>query len=370
MDIGSKGFDSKGWRAAGGGALFGGVILLLGACGDESSGTSLAGNAECDLDRDLLVQNLAPNAIPAVTYPTIVSANDPAVDYLSDEDRVLGVVIEGQARAYPHNILWHHEIVNDQIGDTEIAVTFCPLTGSGLAFDPNHGGDLLDLGVSGFLFANNLVLYDRISTNLYGPQLGVEGKCSTFRDSALDLMAVQEMSWGRWKRLHPDTEVMGNDQGFFRDYQRYPYGDYDRITDESLLFSMVVDRSRPIKERVLAIRSGDGGRGYPYGELAELGEFVALNETVAGIPTAVFFEAREGWSALAFDARVDGEALTFDAVSPGTWADRETGSTWTLDGRAVSGLHTGATLTPRADAYTLFWFAWKHFQPNGETFGQ
>jgi hypothetical protein len=83
----------------------------------------------------------------------MVSVGAEGAEYLFDFDRVLGVVVNGEARAYPHNILWYHEIVNDRIGDTWISVTFCPLTGLGLVFDPFVDGNLLELGVSGLLFA-------------------------------------------------------------------------------------------------------------------------------------------------------------------------------------------------------------------------
>ena len=76
----------------------------------------------------------------------------------------------------------------------------------------------------------------------------------------------------------------------------------------------------------------------------------------------------EAPSALAFDARVNGQTLTFDADPSGVWTDQETGSTWTLDGAAIAGPLVGERLDPRADAYTLFWFAWRHFQPDGDTY--
>ena len=89
---------------------------------------------------------------------------------------------------------------------------------------------------------------------------------------------------------------------------------------------------------------------------------------VGGIPTAVFFDASGGQTALAFDARVNGQTLTFDAAPAGFWTDRETGSTWAIDGSATAGPLAGARLQTRADAYTLFWFAWRHFQPDGRMF--
>ncbi|MDX1493355.1 MAG: DUF3179 domain-containing protein [Longimicrobiales bacterium] len=345
------------------------VVLSLAAC-QESGSTGVTPGPVCELDRDLLIASLPPNAIPALNEPVMVTPDDPGASYLLGTDRVLGVVVDGEARAYPHNIFWWHEIVNDRIGDRWISVTFCPLTGSGLGFDPNledHGR--LDLGVSGLLFANNLVMYDRESGSVYGPQLEVEGSCDAFVDEALALAPVREMSWARWQELHPDTKVVSVDLTTGRNYREYPYGDYDQLESDELLVPMQVDRSRAIKERVLAIRVGDGGRGYPFLELQELGSVAAVNELVGGVPTVIFYEEAQGMSAVAYEAQAGGQTLTFQAdEDSGLWVDDETGSTWGLDGMAVAGPLQGERLSPRADAYVLFWFAWRHFQPSGSTF--
>lgn len=357
------------WKAVAKGASLGLTVLVAGACGDDSP-TSSFGDPMCDLNQDLLISSLAPEAIPAINEPPMVAPGDPSTDYLLDTDRVVGVVVDGEARAYPHNIFWWHEIINDRIGDQWVSITFCPLTGSALGFDPNlEGFGRLDLGVSGLLFANNLVMYDRGSGALYGPQLTVTGACDSFRGETLPLAPIQEMSWARWKELHPETTVVSGDLAFDRNYRQYPYGDYDDLDSDELLVPMSVDRSRPIKERVLGIRENQGGKGYPFLELQELGPVVAINETVAGIPTAIFFEERDGMAALAFDRRVDGQTLTFQADRVnGVWTDQETGSTWTISGDAIDGPLQGQRLETRADAYTLFWFAWRHFQPQGEVF--
>ena len=133
-------------------ALTSALVLVAATCVDDTP-TATVRNQTCDLNPDLLFSSLPPDRIPALSEPEMVSPDDPGADYLLDSDRVLGVYMNGEARAYPHNILWHHEIVNDQIGGDWISVTFCPLTGSGLAFDPQIGSRRLDIGVSGLLFA-------------------------------------------------------------------------------------------------------------------------------------------------------------------------------------------------------------------------
>lgn len=352
------------------------ALLSLAACDDGPAGLDggeeVDGDAVCDLNQDLLWSSLPPDQIPALTEPTMVAPDHASAAYVRPGDRVLGVVVDGEARAYPHNILWHHEIVNDRIGDRWVTVTFCPLTGSGLAFDPTSvDGSPIDFGVSGLLFANNLVMYDRGTGQVFGPQLSATGKCSGFKGDRLEVLPVFETSWARWLELHPETRVVSDETGHSRNYQFYPYQSYDELTNDDLLFPFPVNTQRPIKERVLTIRRDDtGGRGYPFGELADLGSTSTVNEVVDGTAMVVLYEASSGGTAMAYEAPVvGGEALTFQPDGGGTFVDEQTGTRWNIEGLALEGELAGTELTPAHDSYVLFWFAFKHFQPNSSTFG-
>jgi hypothetical protein len=81
--------------------------------------------------------------------------------------RVTGVRIGNDFRAYPHKILDWHEIINDEIGGKPVAITFCPLTGTSIGIERSLEGSPVEFGVSGFLFRNNLILYDRISESYW-----------------------------------------------------------------------------------------------------------------------------------------------------------------------------------------------------------
>lgn len=340
--------------------------LTLSGC-TESAGNS---DVDCDLDDSLIRRGAGVEGIPALTFPDMVPPEDPLAAYLEEDDRVLGVVVNGVARAYPHNVLWWHEIVNDSIGGTIMAITFCPLTGSGLVFhtwaDTLRGAP--EFGVSGLLYANNLIMYDRQTGSLYGPQLEVTGRCDLFNGEPLPLYPVLETSWRRWKELYPITTVVGSETGHSRDYRLYPYGPYDQVGNNQLLYNQPVDPSRPLKERVLGIRIGDdAGRGYPFSELAALGSRAAVHEDIGGVPIAVFWDEADGQNAVAYESLLNDMPLSFTAEAGG-WRDAETGSLWDLAGRAVEGPLTGERLTPVADAYVAFWFAWRFFQTDATIF--
>ncbi len=351
------------------------IILLLSfsafACGSgtgvDSAGSSTTASANCLIPQSQLV-NGGPgrDGIPALNRPAAVPAL--AGDrFLARDALVLGVAIGGQARAYPHNVLWWHEIVNDELGGRAIVVSYCPLTGSGMVYDPVIGGRTLNFGVSGLLFDNNLVLFDRATDSLWS-QMRVQSVCGTLSSTAPALLPVVQSTWAAWKALHPDTTVVSFDTGFQRNYNQYPYGNYDQLGDNSLLFPQsFVDPRRPMKELVLGVREGAAARAWPYGAL---GDRAAVNDAIAGRAVLVIFD-RAGQLALAFDRDVAGRRLSFEVVEgtqfPFHVQDRETGTLWDLTGTAVAGPLTGSHLNQVA-TYSAMWFAWAAFNRDTELF--
>jgi len=306
------------------------------------------------------------DGIPSLTRPKVVDASGGDL-FLPPEALVLGVVAGGEARAYPHNVLWWHEIINDTLGGLPITVSFCPLTGSGMVYDAVVGGQVLEFGVSGLLFDNNLILYDRSTDSLWS-QMRVEAICGSLIGSVPTLRPVVQSTWAAWKSLHPETTVVDFDTGFSRDYRRYPYGSYDQLFDGSLLFPSTLDDPRlRRKELVLGLVQDQIARAYPY---EALGERAVVNDDLAGRGVLVVFD-REAQMALAFDREVEGQVLTFEAVEgegfPFRLRDLETGSLWTLDGQAVEGELAGARIEPRR-TFSAMWFAWAAFNRGTEIF--
>ncbi|MES9860025.1 MAG: DUF3179 domain-containing (seleno)protein, partial [Candidatus Thiodiazotropha sp. 4PDIVS1] len=105
------------------------------------------------------------DGIPAIDQPEFVSSDE--ADFLTPDDRILGVVRNGVAKAYPISILNWHEIVNDVFDDEPVVITFCPLCGTGMAFEAMIDRQTLTFGVSGLLYNSDVLLYDRHSESLW-----------------------------------------------------------------------------------------------------------------------------------------------------------------------------------------------------------
>ncbi|MBI4421688.1 MAG: DUF3179 domain-containing protein [Gemmatimonadetes bacterium] len=334
------------------------------------------GSADVGLECSLPVTQLfdggpGRDGIPALTNPALARVADPAVSYLADNDRVIGLVIGSEALAVPLNILWWHEIVNLDHAGRRLAITHCPLTGSSLVFD-RANIDNVTFGVSGLLYLSNLVMYDRSEPVSLWPQMLRGARCGRKDGTALTMVASIEMTWAGWRSLYPDTRVVSSATGHARDYRDYPYGDYGNLDDETLIFPLPdVDHRRPLKERVLGVPYGErgpthprprAGMALPFGLLDRLGPLAAVTVNVTGSPTVVFWD-RSRQAAMAYETRANGQALTFGHSAEEIF-DEQTGSRWRVDGLAVSGPLAGTRLTAKPDAFVAYWFAWAAFYPD------
>src|SRR5258708_19860527 len=116
-----------------------------------------------------------PDGIPAIDHRRFIRAAQ--VSFLSASEPVLALQVGADARAYPVQILIWHEIVNDTVGRVPVAVTYCSLCNSAIAYDRRAAGRVLSFGTSGLLYDSNLVMYARQTQSL----------CMQFTSPALSL---------------------------------------------------------------------------------------------------------------------------------------------------------------------------------------
>ena len=352
------------------GAIMASAMLISGCGGDPSAPGQTDTNAllTCSIDESLIVSGgVGRNGVPSLQDPLLVGPSSARAEYLLPKDRVIGIEVDGQYVAIPHNILWWHEIVNfDDLG-VPLAVTYCPLTGSSVVFNRSSGVDGSSFGVSGLLFLNNLIMFNRSeegATESLFPQMMRGGRCGPLDGQALTMYPAVEMRWESWRSLHPETRVVGEIDDPNRDYRVYPYGNYESYV-QTLYPQTDIDGRRYSKERVLGIPgAGGSGLAFPFTALSALAGVdghAVVRETVDGEPVVVFWNGAAR-SAIAFRPTVDGQTLTFETSEAG-YMDVETGSSWTLDGLALSGAFAGRTLEMFPEAYVSFWFAWAAFHP-------
>ncbi|MHC5025127.1 MAG: DUF3179 domain-containing (seleno)protein [Planctomycetota bacterium] len=183
--------------------------------------------ATCLVARDTLVPaTLYRDMIPVLDEPGVMPGREVAAQneqergkFLVSADRVIGVVIDGVARAYPLNLLNVHEIVNDTLGGVPIAVTYHWPCDSAVVLDRRSGDETLRFGHSGIVSNSNLLLYDRQpGAEPTAPQPGaslwrqldaraVAGPAAA-NGRSLRIVPSELVNWATWLERHPDTTVM------------------------------------------------------------------------------------------------------------------------------------------------------------------
>ncbi|GIU89787.1 MAG: hypothetical protein KatS3mg010_0886 [Acidimicrobiia bacterium] len=166
-----------------------------------AQGGSAGGAPEPLVDlREIRSGGPPPDGIPSIDEPVFVRAAD--VDFLADEEPVLALEIDGDARAYPVQILVWHEIVNDTVAGTPVAVTYCPLCNSAVAYDRRVEGRVLEFGTSGLLWNSALVMYDRQTETLWSHFTG-QGIVGVLTGVELATFPVATVPWSVWRDAHP-----------------------------------------------------------------------------------------------------------------------------------------------------------------------
>ena len=204
------------------------------------------------------------DGIPALLKPKFITAKE--AHFIKDNDRVLALFLEGEAKVYPIKILNWHEIVNDVIGGKPVFVTYCPLCGTGMAFDPFFNGKKHTFGVSGLLYKSDVLMYDHQSESLWS-QIKQEAVTGTLTGARLKLLPLIHTTWGAWRMEHPESLVLSTDTGYNRNYGRDPYVSYGK-TDRLMFPVGKIDRRYPPKSWVLGIERNGITRAYPFSELA------------------------------------------------------------------------------------------------------
>jgi len=190
----------------------------------------------CLIDHDTLVEAMARDGLKALTLPATMTPQE-VDDHNENErgkllvsaDRVVGIEIAGEARAYPLRLLRWHEAVNDVVGGRAVAITYSPLSGGVAVWDRIVDGREVSLAISGWLHNSNTLLYDRRpegETSSLWHQLTGEAVTGPAVGRRLTALPTEISTWADWRREHPRTTVMAPDADSKRKYKRDPYHSY------------------------------------------------------------------------------------------------------------------------------------------------
>jgi hypothetical protein len=304
-----------------------------------------------------------PDGIPSIDNPQFVSIED-AESFVADSDLILGVEINGDVKGYPLQILVWHEIVNDVVGETPIAVTYCPLCFTNQIFNRSlTDGQTLEFGTSGKLYNSNLVMYDR-NTNSLWSQAMAQSIAGELAGVKIERIPFDLATWKNWKQIYPDSKILSQDTGHSRPYGADPYGDY--YTNPDILFPVSNDDGRlGVKEIIIGLEETGMSKSY---KLEDIEDLKVVNDKLTENNAITLWSAFPYMVRL-FDPLLDGKTLlTFHYDErKNVFIDNQTGSEWNFEGKSMAGKLNGSSLL-RLPFDQGFWFEWSTFHPNTKVY--
>ena len=314
---------------------------------------------------------VAPDGIPPLEFPPNIPADE--AEYLESHERVFGVSINGEHRAYPLRIMNPHEMANDVLGGEPISLAYCTLCGAGIAYHGEFDGMETTFGTSGFLYRSNKIMYDRETFSLWNQETG-QPVIGELADSGIQLNFFPTLltTWGEWTDEHPDTTVLALDTGVSQPGRYFPEDNpnatyYEYFNTPGTMFPVWIrDDSLEAKDVVLGVNVGEAQKAYP---VSVLQVERVVNDTL-GETNVVVLGSEISQAAKAYErgdqefSRVEGDTST---GVPMKLVDQN-GHVWDVTEEALVNAADSSLTLPRIPTHSSFWFGWYAFYPDTELY--
>ena len=327
---------------------------------------------------------LPKGSFPTLDTPKFVGRYD-GLEMFFPKEPVIALEINGDAKAYPLNILTMHEIANDEIGGEKVLVTYCPLCNSGIVYERmvmiNGEPIEMEFEASGMLRNSDMVMLDRTTETLW-QQLTGEGIVGTHNNVMLKTIPSYIISVEAFFMRYPFGEIMSKETGFTKSVERYgknPYKGYDsrKTPIEKFFASNKVDQRLPPMERVIDIENNGNYKIYTFSDVAKNG---VINDVFKEESIVIFYKkgtisildkteikkSKKIGSVTVFKALLDGEILTFRKENK-LIKDNQSNSTWDITGYCIDGKLKSKQLNIKIHS-NHFAFAWLAFHPESEIY--
>ena len=294
------------------------------------------------------------NGIPPLRLPRVLAASD--AKYLGDSNVIFGIVVNGEARAYPKRILAWHEMAIDRVGGVDLTIVYCTLCGTVIPYESAVGGRVMQFGTSGLLYQSNKLMFDEGTMSLWSTFEGTP-VIGALVGSGLVLRSRPSVTttWKEWRTTHPTTTVLSLNTGHQRDYSEgAAYRDY--FASDRLMFQVSrTDDRLPAKGEVVVFSAQ------------------AADARDSRVPVAIDIQLLRRRPVYSFTVGTDHYTVitskgganqvyrtTVDIPDqrPGETVRDRNGSTWRVTDSALVNERLPSEQAPRVSAHRAFWFGW------------
>jgi hypothetical protein len=272
---------------------------------------------------------------------------------------IIGVVIDGQAKAYPIQLIGYHHQVVDTIGKTPVMITYCTVCRSARVYSPIVNGKPESFRLVGMDHFN--AVFEDFTTKSWWQQATGTAIAGPLKGYTLKEFPSTQLTWEAWLRLYPESLVMKPDTVFMDNY--FKLEDYDRGTMQSSLVRRDIVSWEP-NSWIVGVRNNFSSKAYDWNELVQK---KIIQDSVDRLPILLTIE-KDTTSFHVYDRRVNDSVLNFQiAGNNDLLVDDKTNSSWNMDGVCIAGSLKGKKLLP-VQSYNEFWHSWQTFHKNAKIY--
>ncbi len=277
-----------------------------------------------------------------------------SADTTDKNELVIGVAINGHAKAYPIQIIGYHHQVMDTVGNTPVMITYCTVCRTGRVYSPFVNGKKMSFTLVGMDHFN--AMFEDVNTGSWWQQATGKVIAGPLKGTALTELASKQLTLGAWLREYPNSQILQPDPSFKKDYN--DLAGYDKGTIRGGLEKRD-SASWKRKSWVVGVTLNNASKAYDWNELVKT---KVINDLIEGLPVVLALE-KDTASFHVYDRLVNGAILNFQKGNDDVFIDENTRSTWNMDGVCVAGVMKGERLS-MVQSYQEFWHSWSTFHPN------
>jgi hypothetical protein len=296
--------------------------------------------------------------IPPLDNPPAVPAKSAT---LSGETQVLGIVLDGQAHAWPMGILIPHHIINESIHSRPVTAAYCPACRSGYIFDPLVEGQRLTFEPVS-VHRRNMIMRDRETGTIWQHETG-QALMGKYRGKTLEILGGELSNWKAWRTEHPETTVCALPKGYRHPSPLGPV--FERLLDHGPehivgpgLFG--VDERLGQHTFIAGVVIGDSATAYP---MEVLQRRLIIHDQVGKHPIVIFYDApSDRVRCFSMDALPQGTTFV---IQDNRLHDPVSGQDWDFSGKAKDGTKNALTAIR---IQRQWWLAWSEYHPGSQLF--
>jgi Protein of unknown function (DUF3179) len=266
---------------------------------------------------------------------------------------VVGVALNGEAKAYPIEIIGYHHQVQDTVGGVPVMITYCTVCRTGRAYSPVINGKKENFRLVGMDHFN--AMFEDATTKSWWQQATGEAITGPMKGSQLMQLPSQQLTLAAWLREYPDSKILQPDTIFKKDYD--DLAGFDNGTIKSSLEKRD-SASWKMKSWVIGVAIPGYAKAYDWNDLVNK---KIIEDSLPNLPLLILLE-KDTASFHVWSRNLNGQTLHFTKKDNDQLQDINTQSLWNNDGVCISGALTGQRLRS-VQASQEFWHSWQNFHP-------